>query len=217
MAMKRWRQRILASTRGRVLALLRRGPRTVAELAEELRLTPNAVRAHLSALERDGLVEQQGVRRGIGKPAHIYELSAEAESFFPGAYSPVLAGTFGLLRERLGAEGLEEFVRTVGHRAGAGARNGRRDLREKAGVAVEVLNELGAAAELREEGGQLEIRGRGCPLADVVRQYPQTCALAEGLIEEIVGVPVAEHCDRGDRPNCSFLVGAGAGAKAGAG
>jgi predicted ArsR family transcriptional regulator len=58
--------RFLETTRGRVLAHLRRGPATVEELAQALGLTDNAIRPHLTALERDGLVRQTGVRRGPG-------------------------------------------------------------------------------------------------------------------------------------------------------
>src|SRR3989442_183899 len=49
-----WNKRLLASTRGRILALLRSENRTVNGLAAALRLTDNAVRAHLLSLERDG-------------------------------------------------------------------------------------------------------------------------------------------------------------------
>ncbi|MDQ6693441.1 MAG: hypothetical protein M3014_03335 [Chloroflexota bacterium] len=38
-------------------------PRTVDDVAQELELTSNAVRADTTNLERDGLVEQQGSRR----------------------------------------------------------------------------------------------------------------------------------------------------------
>lgn len=86
----RWDQRFFASTRGQVVALLRRSSRTVEELAQALGLTDNAVRAHLAALERDGLARQHGVRRGGGKPAYAYELTTEAERLFPKAYVPVL-------------------------------------------------------------------------------------------------------------------------------
>ena len=64
----RWDQRFFASTKGQVAALLSRGVATVEELARELGLTDNAVRSHLAALERDGLVAQTGVRRGTGNP-----------------------------------------------------------------------------------------------------------------------------------------------------
>src|SRR5574340_12073 len=64
-----WYARFMTSTRGRLLSLLRRQAHTVEELAQRLGLSDNAVRAHLATLERDGLVEQRGVRRdgGVGK------------------------------------------------------------------------------------------------------------------------------------------------------
>src|SRR5688572_24002311 len=116
MANKHWRQRILATTRGRVLSLLRWGPRTVSELAAEVNLTENAVRLHLSGLQLDGLVEQEGVRRGAGKPAQVYQLSREAESLFPKAYATVLSEVLAVVREQKGHAGLEAFLRLVGRR-----------------------------------------------------------------------------------------------------
>ena len=53
MARSNWNQRFFSSTRGRILTLLRREKRTVEDLAGELTLTDNAVRAHLATLERD--------------------------------------------------------------------------------------------------------------------------------------------------------------------
>ena len=60
----RWDKRFWSSTRGRIVLLLRRGSRTVHELAVALGLTDNAVRTHLTALERDGLVAPSGTRPG---------------------------------------------------------------------------------------------------------------------------------------------------------
>src|SRR5574341_1702227 len=68
-------KRFFASTRGRIVALLRGTTRTVDELAEELELTDNAVRAHLLSLERDGLLRQSGLQRGTRKPHFAYELT----------------------------------------------------------------------------------------------------------------------------------------------
>ena len=59
-----------ASTRGRIVLIMRRGARTVDELATALHLTDNAVRAHIATLERDGLVEEQAVRRGVSSSPH---------------------------------------------------------------------------------------------------------------------------------------------------
>ena len=63
-----WRARLMESTRGKILDLLRSKERTVNELAAALGLTDNAVRAHLLSLERDGLVHQSGTQPGFRKP-----------------------------------------------------------------------------------------------------------------------------------------------------
>ena len=85
-----WRRRLLKSTRGKILELLRGKERTVNELAAALRLTDNAVRAHLLSLERDGLVKQSGIQHGFRKPHATYALTADAEQIFPKAYGPLL-------------------------------------------------------------------------------------------------------------------------------
>lgn len=203
---KRWQDKILATTRGRVLTLLRRGPRTVNDLADALGLTDNAVRLHLSGLERDGLVEQEGVRRGAGKPAHVYRLSKDAESLFPKAYASVLAEVLGFVRDREGREGLEAFLRSVGRRAGERARAMEPTLRGRAEAAVALLGELGGLAEVSETADGLAIRGYSCPLSAIVGANPEACALAEELVGGVVGVPVTECCDRSGTPRCAFLL-----------
>src|SRR5919201_2008502 len=56
-------QRFFATTRGQIVLLARRAPRTIDELCQALGLTRNAIRAHLATLERDGLVRRGGVGR----------------------------------------------------------------------------------------------------------------------------------------------------------
>jgi predicted ArsR family transcriptional regulator len=97
-----WEEKFFESTRGRMVALLRRSNRTVEELARALGLTVNGVCAHLAVLERDGIVRQRGsVRRSSdgGKPAYVYELTSEAEDLFPKAYAAALGGLLNVLEQ----------------------------------------------------------------------------------------------------------------------
>ena len=72
------RKQFLETSRGRIAELLQRGARTVDDLASELRLTPNAVRSHLTAMERDGLVRRAGLLPGPTRPSHTYRVDARA-------------------------------------------------------------------------------------------------------------------------------------------
>src|SRR6266513_1264162 len=111
-----WNKRLLASTRGRILALLRSENRTVNELAAALRLTDNAVRAHLLSLERDGLVRQSGIQHGFRKPHVTYVLTADAEQIFPKAYGALLDLIMTVLSRKLSATQLRAAMREVGRK-----------------------------------------------------------------------------------------------------
>jgi predicted ArsR family transcriptional regulator len=66
-------------TRRQIIDLLRRSAMTVNQLASRLGLTHNAIRSHLSALQREGLVREGGLQRGVSRPAVVYELAPGAE------------------------------------------------------------------------------------------------------------------------------------------
>src|SRR5919202_1888957 len=121
MPVTRWDDRFFETTKGRILALLRRGSRTVEELAGALGISDNAVRPHLGALERDGVVRQRGVRPTGGKPAAVYEVAPEAERLFTSAYVPVLTQLVAVLEERLTPGKLESLLKEVGRRLAATA------------------------------------------------------------------------------------------------
>src|SRR5688572_4763791 len=69
---------MLAGTRGKILARLCEANATAVDLAQQFGISANAIRLHLRALEEHGLVGYRVVRRGVGKPTHLYELSADA-------------------------------------------------------------------------------------------------------------------------------------------
>jgi predicted ArsR family transcriptional regulator len=200
-------RKFFESTRGRVVTLLRRADFTVEELARELALTNNGVRAHLATLERDGIVRQSGVVRresGGGKPAYVYELTPEAEDLFPKAYEPVLHRLLDVLAEQLESDESEALLRLVGRLMAEEHTVPTDGVRARLETAARVLNDLGGLAELEERDGAFVIRGYSCPLAAVTPDHPEVCRMAETLITELVGVPVHEHCDRGERPRCCF-------------
>ena len=205
-----WDQRFLSTTRGQVVALLWRAPRTVEELAVALGVTDNAVRTHLSSLERDGLVRQSGVRRSGGKPAHVYDVTPAAEQLFPKAYGLVLSQVLDVLGERLPADAVEALLREVGSRlaaeSGAPVR-GTRAPGDRVQRAVAVLEGLGSMVEIEDDGaesGRVRLRGYSCPLASAVPAHPEVCRLIESLLADVVGASVKECCNRDARPRCGF-------------
>jgi len=204
--MSNWLQRFVGETQVEMLRLLRRSRQTITSLSDALRLTDNAVRTHVAALEREGVVEHVGTQRDTGgKPARIYDLTSEGEELFPKAYALVLGGLVEEIARSEGEARAVELLRAVGRRVGAGvpASDGT-EARAKAAAAA--LRSLGGDLEVTAADGGWRLKGYGCPLSAVTAGRPEVCALAQALVEEITGRPVTECCDRGARPRCGFQV-----------
>jgi predicted ArsR family transcriptional regulator len=201
--------RFLATTRGQIVAELRREAHTVEELRKLLGITDNAVRLHLSALEESGIVHQVDTRPSGRRPAIVYQLTESAERSFSEAYMPVLTRLVDTLSERMSPEDLQVILRNVGEKLAREQPALTGSVKERAEGAARVLTSLGGIAEVEDNNGALAIRGYSCPLADAVRAHPATCHAAQALVSELVGVQVVEACDKGSRPRCRFELNQG--------
>ena len=202
-----WQRQSSKTTRNRIVALLRRGERSVEELAESLGLTDNAVRAQLATLEREKIVQSTGVRRDgtVGKPATLYGIAPDSSALFSSAYAPVLTAVLAELRERMTPKQVESVLRHAGHRL-ARSLPARATFDERVKASATFLTDLGADAELVQTGKSYEIRGHGCVLSDAVVACPASCALLEQLLHDVTGGTVKERCDHSGQPSCRFLI-----------
>jgi predicted ArsR family transcriptional regulator len=189
-----------------VVTLLRRGGSTVDELAGALELTDNAVRAHLIALERDGLIRQGEPRRTGGKPSFTYELAPEAERLFPKAYGLLLSQVLDVLEDRMPPEELGDMLREVGRRVAAGQPAPVGDLRSRVDRAQALLSSLGGLSDVEEVEGGFLIVGCSCPISAAVEGTADACLMAETLLSDVTGVPVRQVCDPGPPPHCRFEI-----------
>lgn len=204
-------QRFFETTRGRVLHLLRLGPRTVDELALRLSLTDNAVRAHLHTLERDGFVHAVGRRKGegAGKPAVVFAITPGAEVHLSEAYVPVLRALLEAAAGTLPASDAERLVRDAARRLARGmAQPGDRDL-SPGNRAAAVLRRLGGLVDVEEHEASVVVAGHGCPVSALVRDHPDVCHLVRTVLAETTGMRVRDHCGRDEttgRPACRFTL-----------
>ncbi|HET8712595.1 MAG TPA: hypothetical protein VFM23_02805 [Gemmatimonadales bacterium] len=204
--MPNWLERLLGETQARLVTLLRRSRQSITNLAGGLGLTDNAVRMHIAALHRDGIVEQVGLQRDTGgKPARLYGLTREGEELFPKAYALVLAKLIDEIVRTQGRDRAIELLRSVGAQAAAGAPRGT-NARRRLEAAAEVFRTLGADADVEKTTEGWRLQGYGCPLSAVTAGHAEVCELGKALVEEVVGEQVKECCQRGERPRCGFEI-----------
>jgi predicted ArsR family transcriptional regulator len=181
------------------------------EIAAKLDLTHNAVRSHLAALMRNGLVREGGLRRGPSRPSVLYELVPRAESAFSGAYVPFVAHLLRALGERMSRPELDALMSTVGRSLAAEWPRLRGDLKQRVTAANALLEQLGALTEVESVDHSFVIRGYGCLLSEAVHGRPEVCQAIERMLAELLEVPVEQCCERGERPRCCFKIDGAAG------
>ena len=205
------RQQLLDTGRGRIVSLLQRGPLTVDDIASRLELSASGVRAQITAMERDGVVQRVGRRPGTTRPSRVFELTPEVEQLLSRAYIPLLTQLVDVFANGLPARQLDVLLREAGRKLAGELSSGRPSgtLRSRVIATSELLNQqLGAVTHV-EENSRYIIRGEGCPLSALTRKHPAVCGVMESLVKELVSAPVRECCERAGRPRCCFEVANG--------
>ena len=187
--------------------MLRRARHTVKELAEALGLAENAVRVHLAAMQRFGLVEQD-VRRtsSAGKPAYEYRLSPQAQSMFPVANGVVLDSLLDEMEDELSPADYERRLRAAGRRMASRYSVTHGSLRARLEDVVGVLDNLGGELEIEEQDSLFLLCGYSCPLSTTPQAHPGVCTLMEEMLATTLGTAVKARCERGERVACKFEV-----------
>ena len=197
----------IPASRQAVLDLVRRGERTVNTLAAKLRISDNAVRVHLVALEPDGLIKRSGtVRSGAaGQPAAEYDLTPAGEQALSAAFPAALVALTEAAGAKLDARARRALFLEAGKRLAETMKPADSgSLQERAESCASLIESLGGGATVTFHRGHAVVEGAGCPLAAAVRGEPATCSIIEGLLESHTGVKAEQQCTHGDRPSCRF-------------
>ena len=198
------------STRMEVLELLRRKGRLSAEtIAGDLGLTTNAVRQHLTNLERDGLVISQPERSGRGRPSLLFALTERADAVFPKRYGQLATMVLQEVQEMGGPDALDQiFARVAARHAGAIEHELRGlEFEEKMRRIVAWIGRAGTLAEQSESPEGVKVTIHNCPFRNTALKFPQVCSITPQLISRLTGAAVSqsESIHRRD-PYCSFVV-----------
>jgi len=201
-------------TRRAITKLLKtEGPIDSAQLAQRLGLTAMAVRQHLYALQREGLVASEERPVPIGRPAKFWRLTREADHLFPEAYAELSVALIDSVKDAFGQEGLERVLtsRCARQRVDYGKRIKPQDsLDRKLVELAKVRTEEGYMAEVRrEDDGSFLLVENHCPICAAANACQGFCSTELDLFRSVLGSGVtverAEHIIKGDN-RCVYRV-----------
>ena len=195
-------------TKDKILSLLRKQTLNVAQLAQILDITRNAVIVPLRQLEAENLVTTVEQRdRRVGKPALYYTATKGHEDEASQAYPAFAAALVGALPDYLTPDQLNDVMAQVGQVLSRNLTlSETTSKRERLRAAVDFVNVLGADPTLESTPGGTLLSSHSCPLAQAVRKEPCVCSVVSNFFETVVGVEVKECCDRGEKLHCRFAI-----------
>jgi predicted ArsR family transcriptional regulator len=177
--------------------LLERGPVTAAVIADELGLSPAAVRRHLDALLADGEVGTREAprrgQRGRGRPAKLFLLTADGRARFGHAYDDLAVSALRFLAERGGEQEIRAFAQSrveamIGrHRQDV---TGQEGAKARARALATALTREGYAASTHDVGSGEQLCQHHCPVAHVAAKFPQLCEAETAAFADLLGTHV---------------------------
>ena len=178
----------LPTTRRAILNLLKRqGPLDAATVAQELALTPAAIRLQLSRLEEDGLLTHRDeLSEGRGRPRHVYQLTSAAEALYPKRYGDLTTELLGYLGGP-DAGAVDELFEQRRRRRVAGAlpRTENLPFDEQVAALTAILDEDGYLADAEKlDDGSWRITEHNCAILTVAHGFSQACSSELAFIRE---------------------------------
>ena len=202
----------MKSTRDKILQTLLKKPRsTINDLAEAVGINPISVRHHLGNLEKEGLVEGQEERHGVGRPRLVYLLTDEGMEHFPTRYlrlttrllsqmkesmpGPVVSKLFGQIAEDLANEYTSDMKNL--------------SMEERLEFVKDMLAQEGFTVEWEKKDGKYQIHEISCPYYQIGVTHPEVCTVDQTLISKLLALPANKvQCILDGGAHCTYVVDA---------
>jgi predicted ArsR family transcriptional regulator len=191
------------------------GPSSPDQLAERIGASRTGVLQQLRALEAAHLVSRQTVRHGVGRPRHLYDVTADAQDLFPSNYDGLASGLLAAIQAVGGDDLLDQVF--AARRCQLGNRV-REQMTERVAPEAPLFDRVRELAVIQGDQGYLadatlgpdgtiRLREHNCAIYHIAAGSPAACQAELELFSEILGAEVVreQHIASGDRC-CSYRI-----------
>lgn len=205
----------------KILHLLKtQGSQTATVLAEQLRVSPMAIRQHLQQLQAKQWVCYSEERRPLGRPVKLWQLAAQSNQRFPNSHADLTVDLLRSVTSVFGVAGLEQVISERSYRqietyraklAGAASM----DWKQQVQMMAQLRSQEGYMAEVIEQSdGTVLLVENHCPICTAARTCQQLCSaeletfkavLGAAELETTLTIERVEHILQGDR-RCAYRV-----------
>lgn len=169
-----------------LIYLLKQGEATAQLLANHFEVSTQAIRRHLKDLEAEALIKHRAVQEGMGRPNHIYQLSAKGRDRFPEQYDEFALSLLDTLEATVGKDQMGTILRKQWERKALEYRDrvGQGSVAERVAKLVQLRQAEGYMAEWHEVPADSELCQSGpcyiiteynCAISHIAESFPSVC------------------------------------------
>ena len=200
----------MKSTRDKILHVLLSKPRsTINDLADAVGINAISVRHHLGNLEKEGLVEAQEERHGVGRPRLVYILTDEGMERFPTRYLQLTTRLLAQMKESMPAPVVSKLFGQIAEDLAEEYANDMKDLsmEERLDFVKDLLAQEGFTVEWEKKDGNYQIHEISCPYYQIGAAHPEVCTVDQTLISKMLALPANKvQCILDGGSHCTYVV-----------
>jgi predicted ArsR family transcriptional regulator len=196
-----------------LLLIKQEGRATIADLADRLGITYEAVRQQLKQLESEKLVlrrqERNQAEGKVGRPTSYYILSPAGEHLFPKNYDELAVELIDTMANTFGHEALQQVLTVLTE---ARVREWEPRLRgmtlsERIEALKDIYLQDDPFMSTDQSTGELRLIEHNCPFLNIATRRPSLCSVTVSTLARLLGKPVIreERFQNGDG-RCVFRV-----------
>lgn len=189
----------ISSTRRALLEVFKqRGPSTIAELAERLEMSGEAIRQQLVQLQREGWVEaivERAEASAAGRPPARFRLTESGDHLFPKNYDALAVMLLDAVAGELGKPAFEKVLAAIadGRVRDWEPRMRGLTLAERVQALKAVYGTGDPYMEVEKVRGGFRLIERNCPFLNIALQRPALCSVTVSALSRLLGVRVVRE------------------------
>ncbi|MBD1866935.1 transcriptional regulator [Cyanobacteria bacterium FACHB-471] len=193
------------------------GAQTATALADELQVSPMAIRQHLQTLKAEQWVTYREERRPMGRPVKLWQLTKQSADRFPNRHADLMVDLLRSIQTVFGSDGVDRLVTERSQRQIQTYQSKLTDLvaeqnwQHQVKAIAQLRTQEGYMAEVIDQpDGSLLLVENHCPICTAAQTCQKLCGAELEVFKAILGEAIAiervEHILQGDR-RCAYWVG----------
>lgn len=176
-----------------LLELLRsEGSMTVAEMAQNMGVTPTAIRQRIGRLLAHGLVRREAIRAGRGRPSHRYYLTSKGLRRMGSNFTDLALALWRQIGQIENPHLRHQLIRQVARSLAAQYADQVRGITtgERMQAISRLLEQRQVPFSVDRSNGLPVLTAQGCPYQELAEEDRTICHLEEMLFSELLGEEV---------------------------